>query len=237
MVKKQIEGEINSIPSHIAIVMDGNRRWAKKRGLPSALGHKEGYNVFVRMMEIFFKRGVKTMTVYAFSTENWQRDAAEISAIMDLLRYAVSIGGKRIIKENLRFRLIGRKQDLPKDILSSIEKLEEETKENIRGDVNIAFSYGGRSEITNAVNMFLAKNEKARVITEADIANNLYTAGQKNPELIIRTGGKCRLSNFLTWQSVYSELYFADVLWPDFNEKELDKALDFYVNTQRNFGK
>ncbi len=224
-----------TIPGHVAIIMDGNRRWAKQRGISSAAGHKEGYEVFLKVMEFLFTQGVNTITVYAFSSENWQREKSEVDDILELLRYAFKVSGRKIIKEKLCFRHIGRKEDLPPDILKAIDILEQKTKENDRGKINVAFSYGGRAEIVDAVNSLISSGKKR--ITESDIEESLYTKGQEDPDLIIRTGGQFRLSNFLTWQSTYSELYFTDILWPDIKESDVKAALDFYAATKRNFGK
>lgn len=217
--------------------MDGNRRWAKKNGLPTATGHKEGYKRFKEIGDLCRKKGIKTVTVYAFSTENWKRDDEEVNNLMDLLRYALNKEIDRLDKENVRVKIIGRRNDLSEDLQDLIARGEEKTKNNDGGNLNIAISYGGREEITGAVKKIVASGVAPEEITEETVEQNLYTAGQSDPDLVIRCGGQNRLSNFLLWQLAYAEIYFTDVLWPDFDEKELDKALDFFNNIKRNFGK
>lgn len=216
--------------------MDGNRRWAKNKNQPAIFGHQAGYKRFIEIGEICRKKGIKTFTVYAFSTENWKRTKEEVDALMGLLRFALEKEVDRLDKENVRVRILGRQADLPQDLQASIKRAEEKTKSNTGGDLNIAISYGGRAEIADAMKNMVRAGVKAEDITEEAIAANLYTAGQSDPDLIIRCGGQNRLSNFLLWQSAYAEIYFTDVLWPDFDEKELDKALDFFARTKRNFG-
>lgn len=225
------------IPKHVAIIMDGNRRWAKKRLKPASFGHREGYKRFVEIGELCRKKGIHTLTVYAFSTENWKRDKEEIDDLMELLREGIKKETKRLEKENIRLRMIGRREDLPEDLQEAILDGEQRTKNSNGGDLNVALSYGGRAEIVEAVKRALKSGKKIDDITEESVSENLYTSGQSEPELIIRTGGTKRLSNFLMWQSAYSEVYFSDTLWPDFNETELDKALEFFENVSRNFGK
>jgi len=217
--------------------MDGNRRWAKKHGKPAASGHQEGYKRFKEIGDLCRKRGIKTVTVYAFSTENWKRDDEEVSNLMDLLRYALNQEIDRLDKENVRVKIIGRRDDLSKDLQDLIARGEEKTKNNDGGNLNIAISYGGREEITGAVKKIVASGIAPEEITEETVEQNLYTAGQSDPDLVIRCGGQNRLSNFLLWQLAYAEIYFTDVLWPDFDETELNKALDFFDNIKRNFGK
>lgn len=227
----------NQSIKHIAMIMDGNRRWAKEKGQPAIFGHQAGYKRFVEIGEICRKKGIKTFTVYAFSTENWKRTKEEVDALMGLLRFALEKEVDRLDKDNVRVRILGRREDLPNDLQESIQRAEEKTKNNTGGDLNIAVSYGGRAEIVDAVKKIVKSGVKVEDINEEMVSNNLYTTGQTDPDLVIRCGGQNRLSNFLLWQSAYSEIYFTDVLWPDFDEKELDKALDFFEKTKRNFGK
>lgn len=227
----------NQSIKHIAMIMDGNRRWAKEKGKPAIFGHQEGYKRFVEIGELCRKKGIKTFTVYAFSTENWKRTKEEVDALMGLLRYALEKEVDRLDKDNVRVRILGRREDLPQDLQASIQRAEEKTKNNTGGDLNIAVSYGGRAEVVDAVKKIIKSDIKVEDISEKTVSDNLYTAGQADPDLLIRCGGQKRLSNFLLWQSAYSEIYFTDVLWPDFDEKELDKALDFFEKTKRNFGK
>lgn len=214
--------------------MDGNRRWAKKRGLPVIEGHRQGYERFKEIVEYSRQKGVQTVTVYAFSTENWKRTEEEVRGLMDLLRFGIKSEQNRLKKENFRIKIIGRVTDLPVDIQESIQLAETDTAENTGGQLNIAISYGGQAEIVDAVNKALEEGQK---ISEKTISEHLYTAGQTNPDLIIRTGGERRLSNFLLWQSSYAELYFTDILWPDFAPVELDKAIEYFTKIKRNFGK
>jgi undecaprenyl diphosphate synthase len=222
------------IPRHVAFIMDGNRRWAKKHNLPTEAGHKAGYDRFKEVVDYAFSLGVEYVTVYAFSTENWKRTESEVSGIMSLARYVANNEISKYAERNIRVNIIGHKTDLPLDLQKKIEEVESDTSGDDGGTINIAFSYGGRAEIVDAVN---AAINEGLAITEETIENHLYTKGQPNPELIIRTGGSPRLSNFLMWQSVYSEIYLSDTLWPDFDGKELDKALDFYTKINRNFGR
>ena len=222
---------------HLAIIMDGNRRWAKDNNLPAALGHREGYKRFREIGDLCRQKGIRTITVYAFSTENWKRNDEEVSDLMDLLRFALNQEIGRLDKENIRVRIIGRRDDLSQDLQDLIARAEEQTKDNDSGDLNIAISYGGREEITNAVKKIVASGIAPESINEETVEKNLYTAGQNDPDLLIRCGGQKRLSNFLLWQLAYSEIYFTDVLWPDFDAAELEKALEFFDKTKRNFGK
>lgn len=224
----------NKIPEHVAIIMDGNRRWAKKRGLPANLGHREGYKVFREIADYCRTKGIKTLTIYAFSTENWKRQQEEVSGLMDILRQAIKSERDYLHKENVQFKVIGRKSDLPEDLQNLIKDAENLTKNNTGGLVNIALSYGGRAEIVDAVKKIISENNNE--IDEELISQNIYTAGQTDPQLVIRTGGDKRLSNFLLWQSAYSELYFSDILWPDFSKKDLDDALNYFTEVKRNFG-
>ena len=222
---------------HLAIIMDGNRRWAKKNGMPTAMGHREGYKRFKEICDLCYKKGIKTLTVYAFSTENWKRDESEVNDLINLMKYALGQETERLHKENIRVKIIGRRDNISSELQDLISKAEATTKDNTGGNINIAFSYGGREELTNAVKRIVASGVSSEQVTGDMVAENLYTAGQEDPELLIRCGGQNRLSNFLLWQLAYTEIYFCDVLWPDFDAAELDKALDFFHNTKRNFGK
>lgn len=221
------------LPCHVAIIMDGNRRWAKERGVGTKDGHRAGFERFREIVQASFDRGIKYVTVYAFSTENWKRTDEEVGALMNLMTFAVKSEIKKYQESNVQVRIIGRRTDLPRDLQEELTKIEADTASKDGNVLNVAISYGGRAEIIDAV----TKASRLGEITEDSIANNLYTAGQPDPELIIRTGGQPRLSNFLLWQAAYSEVYFTDVLWPDFNETELDKSLAFYAKIKRNFGK
>lgn len=222
------------LPSHVAIIMDGNRRWAEKKGLAVNEGHKAGYERFKEIVQLCFDCGVKYVTVYAFSTENWKRTDEEVGALMGLMTHAIKNEIQAYTDKNIRVNIIGRHEDLPNDLRLEIEKIEQETVGKNENTLNVAISYGGKAEIVDAVRKIEKMGEE---ITEKNIADNLYTKGQPNPDLVIRTGGQPRLSNFLMWQTDYSEIYFTDVLWPDFDSNELDKALSFYAKIKRNFGK
>lgn len=233
--------EERKIPEHIAIIMDGNRRWARRKGLPIQLGHSQGVKALEKVAVACEERGVKYLTVYAFSTENWNRSKEEVDYLMDLLAKNVSDFDKRFDGRDVRIKSVGDKSRFPENLLKGINEIEERTKNNKGLTVNVAINYGGRDEIVNATKKIVEdiKNQK---IKESDINENLissymYTSGEPDPDLMIRTAGEIRTSGFLTWQSTYTEFYFTDVLWPDFDEKELDKAIDEYNSRKRNFGK
>lgn len=222
---------------HVAIIMDGNRRWAKERGKPSVFGHHQGYKRFKEIADSCRQKGIHTLTVYAFSTENWKRTEEEVGALMKLLEMAMKREVSDLMKKDIRVRVIGRRSDLSDGLRKAVEDAEEKTKNNQTGSLNIAVSYGGRAEIVDSVKKIVEGGVKPEDVTEEMIADNLYTTGQPAVDLIIRCGKQKRLSNFLLWQSAYSEVYFCDKLWPDFNEDELDKAIEFFAETKRNFGK
>ncbi len=228
------------IPGHVAVILDGNGRWAKKRHMTRVYGHKVGSKVVEDMLSIVDDLGVKYFTVYAFSTENWKRSQEEVSTLMDILRtYLVNCVAKSM-KNNVRCRVIGRKEELSKDILASIDNLEEKTKNNTGLNFTIAINYGGRDEITRAVKKIAAKVSDGSVdvndITEQMISYNLDTWELPDPDLLIRTSGEERLSNYLPWQLAYTEFYFTDVYWPDFNREEMIKAFEKYNKRERRFG-
>ena len=229
-----------NIPKHVAIIMDGNRRWAKKRGLPSQFGHSEGANTLEKIADVCSELGIEYLTVYAFSTENWKRSADEVDYLMKLLAKNIKDFDKRIKNRDIRFRMIGDINRLNSDLQEGIRAIEERTKDKKGLTVNIAINYGGRAEITYASKK-IAEDVKNGLLKIEDIdedvfARYLQTKDSPDPELIIRTGGESRLSGFLLWQSAYSELYFTEVLWPDFNKEELEKAIIEYNNRKRNFG-
>jgi len=231
-----------TIPTHLAIIMDGNRRWAKKRGLPSQLGHSQGAKALEDIAVACQKRGIKYLTVFAFSTENWKRSKEEVDYLMELLARNLSDFDKRFDNRNVRIKLVGDSSPLPESLKKGILEIEERTKNNDGLTVNVAINYGGRAEIINASKRIVediktGKISSAEEINEELFTKYMYTSGDPDPDLLIRTAGEVRMSGFLTWQSVYSELYFTDVLWPDFDEEELDKAIEEYNNRKRNFGK
>ena len=229
-----------NIPNHVAIILDGNGRWAKAKGLPRTAGHVQGAKVVEDMCEITYNMGINYFTVYAFSTENWSRPKEEVDALMKLLRNYMVNCKKRANKNNMKVRVIGDKTGLDEDIQESIRNLEKGTETNTGLKFTIAINYGGRDEITRAVRSLsedVAEGKiKASQITDTMIAERLDTAGYPDPDLLIRTSGEERISNFLLWQCAYSEFYFTDVPWPDFNEKELDKALAEYAGRHRRYG-
>ena len=232
--------EQKNLPKHIAIIMDGNRRWARNKGLPVALGHKEGAKILEKIVRYAKNIGIKYITVYAFSTENWKRSEEEVSTLMNLMMNYLESYSKRADSENIKVQILGNRQGLSDKMNDLIEKCMERTKDNTGITFNIALNYGGRDEILGAVKNIAEKiqnNEmKIEDITEQTISDNLYTKGQPDPDLLIRTSGEIRLSNFLPWQLVYSEFVFVDKNWPDFSEKDLDEAIEEYQKRNRKFG-
>lgn len=228
---------MQKIPQHIGIIMDGNRRWAKERGLPSLEGHHQGYEKLKEIAKLCFKRGVKVLTVFAFSTENWDRSKEEVSYLMALLKMAVKEALDEFHKDNIRMKISGRINQLSKDLQEAITETVEKTRNNTKGILNLALNYGGRPEIIDAIKEIIDKNIPAQKIDEKIVKENLYMSDLPDPELIIRTSGEKRLSGFLLWESAYSELYFTKKYWPDFNEKDLDEALQEYDRRERRFGK
>ena len=220
------------IPQHVAIIMDGNGRWAKKRGLPRTMGHAQGAKVVEQILEDADHMGIKYLTVYAFSTENWSRPDSEVKALMNLLRTYMKTSLAKCAKNNVRIRVIGDRTKLDDDLQKAIANLEENTKSNTGSGFQIAINYGARDEMRRAVTRLCEKAKEGtldpRDITEETISDSLDTAGIPDPDLLIRTCGEERLSNFLMWQLSYSELYFTDCAWPDFTKQELEKAVDAY---------
>lgn len=221
------------IPSHIAIIMDGNGRWAERRGLPRTLGHKEGAVALRKIITYAGEIGIKYLTVYAFSTENWRRSKDEVDALMFLFKTYLKNEEKNIMKNNVRFLVSGRKDGVSPPLLKAIKNLEDKSKDNTGLTLNIAFNYGGRAEIIDAVNSILKL--KKDHIDEENFSKYLYS-DIPDPELLIRTSGELRISYFLLWQIAYSEIYITEALWPDFDEKELDKAIESYNGRDRRFG-
>lgn len=232
--------DMANIPKHIAIIMDGNGRWAKARFLPRKAGHKAGAEALERIMDDCKELGVKHLTVYAFSTENWKRSQEEIDGIMDLLRQYLNTYFTKALKDDVRLDVIGDISRLDEDIQKRILELEEQTKEKDGFCVHIALNYGGRDELRRAIRSIAQQSAdgtlKPEDITEDMIASYLDTAGTPDPELVIRTSGEERISNFLLWQIAYSEFYFTDALWPDFDRKALEEAIYYYQNRERRFG-
>ena len=230
---------VNSL-QHIAFIMDGNRRWAKKRGLPIAAGHRQGAETLTDIAKAAKKMGLKYMTVYAFSTENWQRDKSEVESLMNLLRQYLDNGFKELQENNARIIFIGEREMLAADIQAKMAKIESESAKNNDVTLCVALSYGGRQEIAAAARK-LAQKVKDGLLEPADITpqvmnDALYTAGIPDPDLLIRTSGEERLSNFLPWQSAYTELYFSETLWPDFSAAELEDIIKKYELRERRYG-
>eukprot|EP00919_Chromeraceae_sp_WS-2016_P041461 GHVR01098804.1.p1 GENE.GHVR01098804.1~~GHVR01098804.1.p1 ORF type:complete len:254 (-),score=60.62 GHVR01098804.1:51-812(-) len=226
--------------SHVAIIMDGNGRWAKARGLPRAAGHERGVEALRRTVEAAGNLGIRYLTVFSFSTENWRRPAAEVNALFSLLKAYVQRDLSRLKQEGVRVRIIGLRDGLPADVAALVDKAERETAANDTFFLTIAFNYGGREEIARAARgMAEAVAEgrmKAEEVNEATFSGFLDTDGMPDPDLLIRTSGEYRLSNFLLWQCAYSELVFMDVLWPDFDQACLEDALTKYRERERRFG-
>ena len=232
--------KLKNIPQHIAIIMDGNRRWAKQKNLDIRLGHKKGAETLENIVKYCNKIGVKYLTVYAFSTENWKRSKEEVAALMLLLQNYLDNFANMADKDNIRVKMLGSRENLSAGLLKKIDSTIERTKNNTGLTFNVCLNYGGRPEIVEAVKSiaYLIKDNQIDIndITEDLISNNLYTAGMPDPDLMIRTSGEIRTSNFLPWHLVYSEFYFIDKLWPDFNSKDLDKAIEEYNRRNRKFG-
>lgn len=229
-----------NLPEHIAIIMDGNRRWAKQRKLDARLGHKKGAETLENIVKYCNKIGIKYLTVYAFSTENWKRSKEEVGALMILLQNYLDDFSKRADTENIRIKMLGNREGLSTGILKSLDKAISRTENNTGVTFNVAFNYGGRDEIVKAVrkiaNEVKENNINIEDINEELISNKLYTKDIPDPDLMIRTSGEIRTSNFLPWQLVYSEFYFTDKLWPDFTSDDLDEAIEVYNNRNRKFG-
>lgn len=238
-MKMSTPDEQSNLPKHIGIIMDGNGRWAKKRGLPRTAGHKKGADTFKRIVRHCSKRNIKYLTVYAFSTENWKRPQEEINTIINLLRQYLN-DANNYKHENVRTRFIGDLTVFDDEIRQKINECEKESEGFTGLTLNIAINYGGRNELVNAFKKIAesVKNEKLLPgdIDEDLVNENLYTAKQPDVDLIIRPSGEYRLSNFMIWQTAYAEYIFMDILWPDFNEKHLDMALEEYSSRNRRFG-
>ena len=227
------------LPQHIAIIMDGNGRWAKKRALPRSAGHSAGSKNFKDIARYCNKIGLEYLTVYAFSTENWKRPKEEVDNIMNILRDYLK-DAKNFKDENIKVKFIGDIEVLPEDIIYLIHDAEENSKDATGLNLNIALNYGGRDELVHAFKKLAQRIQKNELsiddITEETVSNFLYTAGQPDPDFIIRPSGEYRLSNYLIWQSAYAEFWFSDILWPDFKPKHLDKAIEDYNKRSRRFG-
>ena len=238
-LKEKINTE--NLPQHVAIIMDGNGRWAKKQGKNRVFGHRSGVQSVREVSEACAEIGVKYLTLYAFSTENWNRPKLEVMALMELLVLTISREAKTLMENNIRLQTIGDISAMPIKVQKELGKLKETTKNNSRMDLILALNYSGRQELVNAVKKISQAVKKGEIevenITDLDINRNLYTANFPEPELMIRTSGELRLSNFLLWQSAYTELYFTEECWPEFNKESLYKAIVDYQQRERRFGK
>mgnify|MGYP002627007461 CR=1 FL=1 len=228
------------MPKHIAIIMDGNRRWARKKGIDPKLGHKEGAKTLEKIVRYANKIGLEYITVYAFSTENWKRTEDEVGALMLLLQNYLDDYSKRADTENIKVKILGSREGLSEKMQKSIENCMKRTENNTGITFNILLNYGGRDEIVHGVQKIAekVKNNELKIedITEETISNSLYTVGQPDPDLVIRTSGEIRTSNFLPWQIVYSEFLFIDKNWPDFSEEDLDEAIRVYQSRHKRMG-
>lgn len=238
--KKKFDIDMNKIPKHIAIILDGNGRWAETRGLPRSIGHQEGANAVKRTIELAYDMGVKYITFFAFSSENWARPKAEVDGLMELyLKYLKSAESETNDK-NVRIRIIGSRKGLSQEIIQQIDKLEQNTRDKEQMNIIIALNYGGRQDILQATQRIIDDVQNGILnkddITEEDIQKRLYTEDVPEPDLLIRTSGEMRISNFLIWQCSYSEFYFPKVLWPDFREKHFKEAIMEYQRRNRRFG-
>jgi len=229
-----------ALPVHIAIIMDGNGRWARRRGLPRVAGHRAGIRAVREVVEGSAELGISVLTLYAFSVENWKRPQAEVSTLMQLLKQYLNIELENIHKNNIRFRTIGRTDELDSSVRAELEKGIARTRNNSGMLFNVALNYGGRAEIVDAVNRLLNNGAKELAakggISERDFAQYLYTAGQPDPDLLIRTSGELRISNFLLWQIAYAEIWVTETLWPDFKKQHLYEAIIAFQKRERRYG-
>ena len=236
MAKKESLEDLKKIPRHVAIIMDGNGRWAKERGLPRLAGHRAGTENLRTIIRASAKFGIEYLTLYAFSTENWSRPKAEITGLLHILADVIDKELKELHEEGARLIHIGHLEGLPQKLQEKVRHAIELTKDNSRVNIIIAFNYGGRDEIINAIKNIIRDDIDPEDVDEALVSSYMFTSGLPEPDLVIRTSGELRTSNFLTWQSVYAEWYFPKVYWPDFNEEELRKALEDYSERERRFG-
>ena len=232
-----LAAEITAVPHHLGIIMDGNGRWAQARGLPRLAGHRAGVENIRRILEHCVQRGVKVLTIYAFSTENWQRPPEEVSGLMRLLGLTIQRQLKDLERNGVRILHSGRMEGINKHLQKQIVNALEVTRHNERIILNVAFNYGGRAEILDAVRHIIQDGIAAELLTEELLSSYMYTGGLPDPDLIVRTGGEWRLSNFLIWQAAYAEYYTTPTYWPDFDEIELDKAFVEFSHRQRRFGR
>lgn len=234
-IEKNISADIGTLPRHLAIIMDGNGRWATKRGMPRTAGHKAGSENFVKTVDACDRLGIECLTVYAFSTENWQRSDEEVQGILKIMHAYIIKYVPELMRKNIRLRILGDLSYFDEESRRALKESEKKLESNTGLTLCIALSYGGRNEIKQALESLL--REGRTEITEQDISDRLYTAHLPDPDLVIRTGGEKRISNFLLWQSAYAEYYFSDTLWPDFDEGCLTEAVAEFGRRKRRFGK
>ncbi|MHB1345288.1 MAG: polyprenyl diphosphate synthase [Thermoleophilia bacterium] len=237
--ESSLPGEIpaDRVPDHVGVIMDGNGRWAAKRHLPVAMGHREGTRALKRTVEAAIRAGVRQLTVYSFSTENWARPADEVQGLLSLLDEMIDREIPELDEKGVRVVFVGRRDGVAAELAGKFAQAEEATRANTSLDLFIAFDYGGRREIVDAVRSALAAGVAAADLDEHTLGLHLYAPTMRDPDLVIRTSGELRLSNFLLWESAYSELYFSEALWPDFDETEFRRALADYASRERRFGK
>jgi len=228
--------DLERLPRHIAVIMDGNGRWARERRLPRVAGHREGIASVRETVEMCARLGVEVLTLYAFSQENWKRPAAEVTTLMSLLRQYVRKELGTLLENNIRFKVIGHLEDLPENAQRELDRAVERTAGNDGLQFNIALSYGGRTEIVDACRALLRENADPATLSLESFAQHLYTAGQPDPDLLIRTSGELRVSNFLLWQIAYAEIWVTETLWPDFRREHLFQALIDYQHRERRYG-
>ena len=228
--------DFDRLPRHVAVIMDGNGRWAAQRHLPRVEGHRAGIDAVRDIVETSARLGINVLTLYAFSVENWKRPAAEVSTLMLLLKRYLRLELNTLLRNNIRFNVIGRVQDLAPDVRSELKMAEQKTAENPGMLFNIALNYGGRAEIVEAARALIASGVQADDLDEQRFAGFLYTSGQPDPDLLIRTGGEMRVSNFLLWQIAYAEIWVTDTLWPDFRKRDLFEAILAYQKRDRRYG-
>ena len=227
---------LERVPKHVAIIMDGNGRWAKARGLPRAAGHRAGTENLRRVLRAAVRAGIPILTIYAFSTENWRRPEVEVKALLSILEGVIDRELKELHSEGVQLRHVGRLERIPKSLQKKVQEAIELTKDNDRLILNVAFDYGGRAELVEAIRRIIDDGVPADQVDESTVSRYLYTAGLPDPDLIIRTSGEMRISNFLIWQGAYAEFYVTPALWPDFDEPELMKALEEYDQRERRYG-
>ena len=227
----------NKIPKHIGIIMDGNRRWATEKGLPPFEGHRYGVSTVRKIIRHCFDRGVKYLTLFTFSTDNWSRPKKEVDFLLRLIKLLIRKEVEKLHIKKIRVNILGRVEEFPKLLRQEMYRAMEKTKSNTKGVLNLALNYGGRVEILDAVKKIISSGLKAQELTEETISQNMYAPDISDPDLIIRTSGELRTSGFLLWEAAYAELYFTKKYWPDFEEKDLDGAIEEYSRRQRRFGK